>query len=58
MKNKYIIPEMKVSRFISENIITTSGVTGESLKDKLSEKGVNVNSGAYKEEKASAVFVL
>ncbi|MGN0181223.1 MAG: hypothetical protein ACI4DP_02255 [Candidatus Ornithomonoglobus sp.] len=55
MKSAYKNPEINIVLFSVRNIITTSG-SGDELKGKLAEKGVNVNSDAYKETTEAAVF--
>ncbi|MGN1116400.1 MAG: hypothetical protein ACI4TH_07525 [Candidatus Ornithomonoglobus sp.] len=55
MKSAYKNPEINIALFSAGNIITTSG-SGNALKETLAEKGVNVNSDAYKETTEAAVF--
>lgn len=44
MKKEFSIPEMSISKFVTENIITTSGAgdNAKNMKEKMSDSGYSV----------------
>ncbi|MGN0164016.1 MAG: hypothetical protein ACI4EA_10645 [Candidatus Ornithomonoglobus sp.] len=41
MKNTYFIPEMKISRFNAENVVTTSALTANAADAVTSVEGID-----------------